>query len=141
MKHDWNSMSTAERDALVLAHVMSWHLEDEMWHDKHGEFMAYSDPDDAESFNCDFCHGGTLFSPSTQIADAMEVLGEARKEKPAATILINHEGYIGVYMDESLWMGAIDPNKDSAVCATGFKIDELPEAICLASLRAKGVDV
>lgn len=121
MKHNWEKMSAVERNALVATEVMGW-VDDERSPNPH---CYWRKPDDKCVLKLDF-------SPSTQIADAMEVLGKF-VSFDIAKVQGKHrcDGKTAYWVEVRKGKSRFD----------GTSINSLPEAICLAALRAKGVEV
>lgn len=112
MRLSWDEMTTRERDALVAEKVMGWNVYQASW------------------------------SPTTDIAAAWEVVEKMDAEH--RTLRVSRHPVMG-------WECEIFPpypwrehtNEGVRVHSTSYSAsaDTAPEAICLAALRARGVDV
>jgi hypothetical protein len=114
MKMEWDELSPRERDALVAEHVMGWKPSPTLidgWVLQDGTHIN---------------HGG--FHPSTNIADAWQVVEKFKQEK-----LTFIEISLSNYSCKTL---ISTPNGNYEVEAP-----TATEAICKAALRACGVDI
>lgn len=111
-----------ELDALIAEKVMGWKV---FRNGEHGPHRWEAETDRGTLRVIDSSYSGDGFSPSTDIAAAWEVVEKVRKEAGDFQLALVDYG--------SAWAARFD--KASAVERTA------PHAICLAALKAVGVEV
>jgi hypothetical protein len=115
----WDELSPRERDTLVAEHVMGWKLDKPYWSEKEVWVKSGTNYDWTENW-----------SPSTNIADAWQVAEKLQEVYLYTDIRTCADFY-------EVWI--TDHANDSAT--ETFATPKLPEAICLASLKAMGIEI
>lgn len=129
-------MDLRKIDALVAEKVMGWTLSPQgEWHDSAGVYMEWHEHESKHD-PCYNCGRSKLWRPTEDMMAAWEVLAEMKHWHPRLS-------YCDTTMVWSLeWT---KPRRDdlkslvTTVDEPGF--DQLPLVICLAALKARGIDV
>ena len=118
-------------DALVAEKVMGWRLDERgygatFWVDENGKVKRAAEPCSIDFCSCE------VFSPSTEISDAWKVVEKLYKTKGLRM-------FIGLQFPPLVMARVMDDVGDWI----GHGVDEetAPLAICLAALKAIGVDI
>jgi hypothetical protein len=126
-----------ELDALVAEKVMGWRLEERgyvatFWVDENGKVKRAAEPCSIDFCSCE------VFSPSTDISDAWKVV-----EKLG---IIPNSFYIGYKTDKNgkkIYRAFFQKENPITTLIYTYEADAetAPLAICLAALKAVGVEV
>lgn len=137
---DWSKMTGRERDAFVNEHLLGYYWRDYTWYDGTPKQLLWHN-DMGEPKGDDFGHlpDGRIFpwdmdQPTTDWA----IAGEIMDEHPYHFYLTrsNETGNIHAPWSEATWRCRFyAPRQFEVIAETG------PMAICLAALRAKGIQI
>lgn len=135
MKIQWSKLTTAERDALIAEKVMGWKT-GEPFRLTEGEYFTRGSLNEPDVWTIHVANKNMLvpFSPSSSIADAFQVVTK-----------MNGMGRVW-FLDQSkdlFWNCAFVDQSDSEnkKNAGGSCRKAAGEAICIAALRAVGIEV